>query len=287
MSNERGLVLSTLEIAQHDPDKVVVRDPWIPAQQLRFALLFWDKIDAAETTTMRFHGGPDETYLEDIGILQRTTVVRRSDRSHFFCYVDAPSDVWRHHESREPGVWSICQPRRSLSCDEPSRHAPDENGRGVLVKLHRAVPVPQKDVPLEDIVRFKEKRRPELLAFRHHLERLYQDIVASPDQALRTQSETEALQLAIADMIRSSRGSKMLWRLVDFDASLSLELPLATALAAGVAAVSGMPKVAELLVLTSAASLSVSVGPGMAGAKAHGTPFRYITSYHNELFPIS
>jgi len=61
---------------------------------------------------------------------------------------------YRKLDQSEPGVWSLGTGKNSISFPEREM----EEGRGVLVRLYEAIPVPDKDVPLQDILEFRTKR---------------------------------------------------------------------------------------------------------------------------------
>jgi Family of unknown function (DUF6236) len=179
-------------------------------------------------------------------------------------------------DEREPGKWSLATGEGSISFPESDL----EVGRGALVRLHRAIPVPDKDVPLRDILMFREKRRSELLALRHHLESIYQRVLAAADGELAINTEIEALQAAIADHIRASKETGFKFRAVSLNASLNLVK--GATVGVGVLAL-GLPAVAALMM---AAGAAINIGPGTAltWGKPTGTPFQYISAYHEEVF---
>ena len=65
----RGLVVSPpIEIQ----DNSLFAKSWnLDPQELRFALLFWDRLVWPSSRTVHFPSGPDELFLEDAGILSR------------------------------------------------------------------------------------------------------------------------------------------------------------------------------------------------------------------------
>lgn len=55
--------------------------------------------------------------------------------------------------------------------------------RGITVSLHRAIPIPTGDTPLNDLLEFKLKRAPELMALRAELGESKWLITGSTDRA--------------------------------------------------------------------------------------------------------
>jgi hypothetical protein len=273
MSDERGLVISPpIEISR---GSVFVRSSSLDPQELRFALLFWDKLDFPEQHHVAFGLNPDSQFLLEANVLQRTRVQVPGGEMGDILRA-AHVSAFRALNDKEPGQWSIATGERSISFSDNDL----EVGRGALVRLHEAIPVPDKDVPLQDILEFRAKRRSELLALRHHLDSIYQRVLAAGDGALALNTEVEALQAAIADHIRASKETGFKFRAVSLNASLNL-IKGAT-VAAGALAL-GLPTVAALMAGTGAA---INVGPGTAltWGKPTGIPFRYVSAYHHEVF---
>ena len=121
-------------------------------------------------------------------------------------------------DEREPGVWSLATGERSIVFADRDL----ETGRGALVRLHKAIPVPDKDVPLQDVLEFRERRRSELLALRYHLEQIYQRVLSAGDGELAINTELGILDRAIADHIKASKEARFKFCGVSFNASLNL-----------------------------------------------------------------
>ena len=273
MTGERGLVISS-------PIRVVGTSlsmgGGLDPHELRFSLLFWDKLDFPDNNIISFGSDADAQFLQSAGILNRTRVqvVGSGDGAQMF--LAAYLHAFNQLDAKEPGVWSLGAGKNSVSF--PTKEL--EDGRGILVSLYDAVPVPDKDIPLQDILEFKAKRRAELLALRSHLDEIYQRILAAGDGHLALQSETAKLEAAISDYIKVAQATKLPFVGMSFDANLNVP----AAVAAGLAAYSqGLGTVSSLL---TGAAAGFAVGP-TASLKRHkesATPFRYISSYHKRLF---
>lgn len=270
----RGLVVSppmesagtTLKL------KSGVLDP----QELRSSLLFWDRLDFPDQPLIKFGQNSDAEFLASAGVLKRTEI-KISGRGDFATAVrDAHVAAFRYLDKENPGRWSLATGERSVSFGDDAL----ELGRGALVRLHGAIPVPDKDVPLQDILEFRIRRSDELLALRTHLETIYQRVISAGDGELVWNTEIEALQRAIQDHIKTSRESGFRLRLADLSASLNLISIGSTAITAYSM---GLP-IVPALITGSAAALSINVGPALKRHKPSPTPFQYITSYQNEVF---
>jgi len=277
LADMRGLVVSsqiTLE-----GTSVRIRQFNLDSQELRSNLLFWDRLSFPKTRLANFPMSDDEQYLIDTGVLERrqfeTTRERITDPAAMF--LEAHLKAFRELDREEPGAWSLATGERSLSFPETEL----TDGRGVLVKLHQAIPVPDKDVPLNEVLEFRERRRDELIGLRHHLERIYLRIVEAGDGDLALRTESEALERAIADHTKASREARFSLRLSGLSASLNL---LGWTVASGALYTAGLPLV-ESVLGGAVPSLSVSIGAGLKGRQAIATPFKYVSSYNRELFP--
>lgn len=269
----RGLVVSPpIQIVG---DGVFIESTTLDPQEVRSNLLFWDKLDYPTARIIHINLGLDEQFLESSGVLQRTAVAVPNGSIGNILRA-AHVEGFRQLDEDQPGQWSIATGERSLSF---ASHDIEE-GRGALVKLYNAVPVPDQEVALADILEFREKRRSELLALRHHLEAVYQRVIVAGDGPLAWNTEVEQLQKAISDHMKSSKEAPFKFRLADIGAGLNL-IPV------GVGALSaysmGLPLLPGLIT-GAVAGISLEVGGALKGREASATPYKYISSYHKEVF---
>lgn len=152
-----------------------------------------------------------------------------------------------------------------------------------MLRLYEAIPVPDKEVPLQDILDFKQKRQDELVALRYHLDLIYQRIIAAGDGALALQSEIANLEKSIIDYLKVAKHASFPFINTSFEASLNvLSVPAAVAAALD-AYNAGLGTVATFL---AGATPLIAFGPAAAlkNHKANPTPFRYISSFHKRVF---
>ena len=151
-------------------------------------------------------------------------------------------------------------------------------GRGTLVRLYGVLPAPREDVPLHEVLEFRHRRRDELLAMRHHLERMYRSVEDASDRESAIRTEMEALDVAVAEAIKVARESAFPWRRIDLSASLNLSGIIGSTV---ILTSQGMPLTAALL---SSAAGSLAIGPsiGLARYQQSTNPFEYVVSAHRE-----
>ncbi|AVQ01920.1 hypothetical protein B7G68_08715 [Caulobacter segnis] len=276
----RGLVMSPP--AKIGPEGLEVEDQ-LDLQELRSTLLFWDRIDYPSNNAFPGQTGPEEDFLIAEGVMSRSGIVVAGQSDAGLTQRHAHLLAYRLHEEQEPGRWTLGHSADALG------FPPDEmaEGRGLLLKLYQAVPIPDRDMPLEAVLDFKHRRRDELIALRTHFERVYQAILGAPDRSLAELTEWAALDKAIADHVKVAIETKSPFKLANLqmrfkfgdvaigyaaaDMALRAHLPLASAVITGG--------------LAAAASSfgSLGVGLGLKEAKASNSPFEYITSIHRDM----
>lgn len=272
----RGLIVSPPIEFLEDGAVYLPHGTNLDLQELRFSLLFWDRLEYPAPQPFFWDSGPEGNYLEECNILQRTRWNSGALGMGPDVFRKAHVGVFAMHEKNEPGKWSVASGPRSVSFNDADLIP----ARGALVELHHAIPVPDKDVPLQDILEFRFKHAAELQALRHHLEAIYQRVLAAGDGPLAIRTEAEALQSAIVDQIRISKESGLKFRPVSLNASLNLYK--GTSVTAGAFSL-GLSAATALL---AGAVASISIGPGTAlsWGNTTGTPFLYVAAYHNEVF---
>lgn len=270
----RGLVVSPpIETGGRS---LAIKSSDLDPQELRSSLLFWDKLDFPDQNIIGFGLSPDVEFLMTAGVLQRTRVEFAGAGDIAELYRRLHVSAYELLDNEDPGRWSLASGERSISFTDDVLDV----GRGALVRLYGAIPVPDKDVPLADILEFRTRRSDELLALRTHLEAVYQRVISAGDGDLAWNTEIEALQKGIQDHINVSKETGLRFRLADLSANLNLLPVIRGALTAYA---TGLPMIQSLMAGVGA-GISVDVGAALKRHKATSTPFRYISAYHSEVF---
>ena len=175
MKNSRGIVLSPpFEILPTggisvggSPDPVDIRK----------YLLYWDEIDYPDNNFISVGACPDIQFLIETKVASRTRVQFQgslsSDNGEIF--IKAQQAVFDKRQKESPGNWSLAQPSTI------PHFIGGQSRAAVDYELWNVLPVPQREVPLNDILEFKSRRQSELIALRVHLDELYQQIISSSD----------------------------------------------------------------------------------------------------------
>ncbi|MHB1618728.1 MAG: DUF6236 family protein [Sulfuricella sp.] len=250
-------------------------------QELRFALLFWDRLVWPSSRAIYFASGPDEAFLESEGILTRPDYTFNGDVAQGIArgQIQAYQDL----ERTEPGVWALAQGESSFLLKEGLA----DEGKGALVELHRAIPVPKHDVPLAEILEFRQRRRDELVQLRHRLESFVSEIESAGDKTLALQKRVTELDEACSNLLAVGKEWQFPVYLSDFKASFNLTpekiLP----------AVAGGWKMGEPYGLTAATAVAATAGAistlqikgdyGLRTIRRSTSPYRYAYLIHQEL----
>jgi len=277
--NYRGLVVSPpLEI---EGTLLRIKSTNLHPQELRFALLFWDRLVWPSSRAIHIASGQDEQFLESAGVLRRPDYTFNGDaaqgmaRGQYQAYLDL--------ENAEPGVWALAQGENSLLWKEGLV----EQDTGAVVELHRAIPIPRHDVPLAEILEFKLRRRDELLLLRKHLESFVSEIEASTDRPRTLQERIANIDQACANLLIVGKEWQFPVSLSNIKASFSLSpLKFLPSIAAGW-------KIGESYGLVAAAAAAASAGVvstleikadyGLRSIKRPMSPYRYAYQVQQEL----
>lgn len=278
-----GLIISNpmqIDIVNHSLSGKGGLDP----SELRFSLLYWDKLVYPSNNLISFGGGDDEEFLISVGVLHKpiyTYLGGDGALIEFDTYMRAFSDL----ESREPGVWSLSQGEKSLFVNNSAANLIDESG--ISLELIRAIPVPAADVPLNEILEFKEKRKDELMMFRAHIDQLILEIQNSPARTDAFNRIAQEVDAACADLLKVGHEWQWPVHFSNFKATFNLDLDkFLNAAKAGWDLFDSCGSIVQ----TSAAAVSglvstINVKPDISlrSIKKLRGPYRYTLLAHKEL----
>jgi hypothetical protein len=282
----RGLIVSPpIEI---EGMTVRIRSTKLDLQELRFSLLLFDRLVWPSSRSVFLSSGPDEQFLEQAGVLTRPNYTFNGEMGQIIArmQIQAFADL----DAREPGQWSLAQGENSLFLHDELL----ELDAGALLELQRAIPVPDKDVPLNEVLEFKRRRNDELQRLRAELDGFIAAINQAEDKEAELQKHIATIDAVCADVLRVGHEWQFPVRLINLKTSFDLR-PFAPALA-GVNAYSlgtthGLAASAAILagigaaaVATAPAALKLTGDFGWRGLKRRLGPYRYVFQFHNELF---
>jgi hypothetical protein len=275
----RGLVVSPpLEI---NGTRLHARSSSIDSTELRFALLYWDKLVWPSSRAIPFASGPDEQFLETEGVLSRPDYTFYGDAAQGIAksQIQAFLDL----EKSEPGAWALAQGENSLLLKDDAF----QNGNGGLVELHRAIPIPHRDVPLAEILEFKDRRKDELQRLRNHLDSLSNQIIDLNNLPTDLNAKVSEIDSACADLLQVGKE----WQFPVHISNLKASFTLSTrSLVAPAASVWYFGQQFGLIAATAAAAVSGAISTfeikgdiGFQSLKKSPNPYRYAYLAHKEL----
>ncbi|AVH44029.1 DUF6236 family protein [Agrobacterium tumefaciens] len=269
----RGIII-TPQIVVSAPETIVLGGTTDP-NLVRFWCLFWDQLAYPD---QRFFGsdlGGDLDYLESQGVFRRHRVDVKGGNG-LQIMVRARTKTFEELEQASPGSWAAASGVGAWEGPEL------ESGRGLRVELVNALPVPDKDVPLDEILKFRERRKDECEALMAYIDECYLSVVASPEKPIAQHLAFEKIARGIREQLEVTTEAGFAHRLYSLAADFNL-------FAAGVAATGSFAFGASMSTIVgntilAGASVSVSNILGAVNPKRSSSPFRYLTSYGNEVF---
>lgn len=279
----RGLIIS-------NPIKLDVKNHTFSAQggldpsELRFSLLYWDKLARPGSNFIGFGGEDDEQFLISAGILTRPMIFHPGGDVASILF-DTYMLAMKKLEALEPGVWALSQGDRSLLLE----NYPDNffDNTGISVKLIRAIPIPAHDVPLAEILEFKEKRRDELNILHAHINELSKKIHLSNEVPTETEKTIKDIDRACADLLKVSSEWQQPFHIGDLKASINFNGFKALGVAGAAWKIGepyGLPAATAAAVVSGVVSaIDIKADIGFKSIKRNKTPYHYAWQAHREL----
>lgn len=272
----RGVIVSNPMTI--DGGGVNIASSQIDPVELRRSLLFWDAIVWPDTNGISIGDGPDEEFLIREGRLFRPIFRVNGDGARALSMAFA--DTFSILEDKQPGHWMMSNAIKGLTTAREGL----TNDRGMVVDLVNAIPIPMHDMPLEDVLRFKEKRMSEVLALRSALDNFYQNWVNSEDQHHQFQMSLNSVETASSEMIKVAKESGNPFTMSSWKLNYSLGVPdlLSGALKAYAASAYFDFSGVSALLIGATSGLSITKDIGLKSAKT-SSPFGYVASIHKDL----
>lgn len=221
----RGLIISPPMVVSGDTVRITSSE--LDPKDLRASLLYWDRLAVPASTTISIgEEDSDAKYLESAGVLYRPKYPISGSMSDIMMRL--PALALEDYEKTSPGAWSIGGGENSILTLGGYTTAQE----GILISLYGATPIPSEEVPLPEILNFRQKRRDELLSFRAHLDSLAQEISSSKDTQAELKRKLSELDKACSDLAKVCQEWQSPVYLGDLKASLNFSLVKAIASAA-------------------------------------------------------
>ncbi|MEX5683015.1 DUF6236 family protein [Pseudomonas silesiensis] len=279
----RGLVMTCpMEIAG---TKLFVKQSHLHSEELRYGLLYWDKLVWPTSRAVHIANGADEDYLASAGVLERPSYTVMGDVAQGLL----ASVLMAHEElsQKQPRAWALLEGENSLSYQRDVASQP----QALSIDLLRSIPIPQEDVPLAEILEFKAKRKDELMSLRAEIERLESKAKLSNDPAEFIQLSKGDIDKACCDLLKVSSEWQFPVVLADksFEFSFDSEKLAKTYAWASGPTLLGidaiLPFSSQVIAVTAAVAsqFTVSAKPKLVGLKRDLGPYAYAYRMHKEL----
>lgn len=254
-------------------------------QELRFSLLFWDKL-VWPTGLISFGSNETEEQLVKCGVMERPRYNHHGGSGDII--LAGQLQAFNDYNERDPGAWALAQGPNSLKV---LGKATELNQGGALIELCRAIPIPSANVPINEILELKERRRDELLRFRLHMEGLSELIAQSSEKTEQLEAHLKEINSACSDLMALGKDWQWPMQITTMNASLDLKPEL-------VGQVIGAWEFGEKFCTELAAASAAAVGLyngvkinrhfklRLRSPKHPSTPYRYAYHIHRELGEI-
>ena len=285
----RGLIISSPIELDVENKRCLLKGSEIDAQELRYATLFWDRLVWPSPAGLTIAGGNDEKFLEKTGILKRMKYDLRGEMAQVV--LDSFIHAYNDLNAAEPGAWAVSYGDETLKLPANSI---DQKSRA-QIELYRAIPVPDVDVHIYDILEFKRKRRDELLSLRKEIDDLVSQLgIDQGDDRDLLEEKIKPVDLACSNAIKVSKEWQFPVRLCSVKCSFEVKpFELISVGTVAFAAINGvdLPKSTGILlsIATAAYSMKSSLKISgdfapLRGLKPQVGAYAYVPRFHRELF---
>lgn len=195
--------------------------------------------------------------------------------------------AFQEREASDRGIWDLCQ--NSAVLIGTTGEAVSNGGLGI--ELIDAIPIPDKSVPLNEILEFKRRRENEFGALRAEIDNFAHRINSSDDPQAELRSAIERIDNACAAALKVS--TEWQFPIHVSNRKITLDLKPFEIIAGGTAAFLGanllgasQAVLAGIAGATVAAKSSIKITGdiGWRGLRPRSTPFAYIAQIRRELF---
>lgn len=220
MEMKRGAVIAGLYNAHITGQKATVRPIPLDPNLMRASLLYWDRIDIPDSDVATIRIPKEFDTLQKEGIVSRKLV--KSGLGHLFSLGgnlnitlsgntlngqplesnlinsinQAPLRAFQELVEDTDVLWSYFQNSSTVSVPSGT----GSSGRSLLFEIYNALPVPDPDTPIDNILSFKDNRKSELLSLRYEIDSAYQKISNATDIEYAKSMELSKLKSALLDL---------------------------------------------------------------------------------------
>ncbi|WP_269564515.1 DUF6236 family protein [Kosakonia radicincitans] len=282
---ERGVVFTSRELLSIDNGRAYQVGRAVSEEELNYLILYWDKL-VSPTNNFVHLSLHNEEELIKCGILVRPKFVKYGFMSanmmtdfHARTHVEALT-MLRKDESEVD--W-----RMHFFNDQVSIHNEISERKEVLrFEIADILPVPPKDIPLYEILEFKERRKDELLALHGYMDELYSGVLKSGDFNLERAKAISGLRRSLEDLDKLNNQG---WRSpLKFNLSTSFEFNISQLISGGSAVYAAMHSTQPFEVFFAGAVITalggfIKIKPQFQSVISNGDPkLAYLTNARSD-----
>ncbi|WP_372438134.1 DUF6236 family protein [Pseudomonas chlororaphis subsp. aureofaciens] len=281
VSTLRGLIISAP--TRIDGSTVQLASTRLNPQELRTSLLYWDRLSMPTSNMIHITPEQDAQFLIDSGVLYAPKFNLIGDFG--LALAKLPGLALMEYEKSHLGMWSLGGGENSILV----KSGFSISNAGTSLQLYNAMPAPGPDVPLAEILLFKQKRRDELQSFRFYIESLTREIESSTDSEEELNKKLSELDKACSDLATVCREWRFPVCLTNLKASLNFSLTKATGAAVSAWVATGqlaLPDTARVISSGGAALaslLELKSDINFQKIKRPSSPFRYVYEVQKNL----
>lgn len=186
----------------------------------RRSLLYWDKISCPTNNVLSI-GLPEETRtLESEGILHRPVhkLGSLSSGSPYKFYSEIYKSEIVRLDKEDPGRWSFLDLPDGVSIADVIL----AKNAGVEIQLAQCIPVPCAEIPIDELLEFKQRRRDKIIEMRLALNESTLKVIESEKTELALAIEIDKIDRRICDVVKVARENKYDFGLSNLKINFSL-----------------------------------------------------------------
>lgn len=272
-ARERGaIILPNVQINSDGPNLSLSSGGFEP-QTVRNALLLFDHLVQPDNNAISVGG----ELVEECGNIEN--VHRSFARFEGTLGPDVirttAGETFTRLDAREPGLWSIIRAEGENVFPEGLLKA----APALRLKLENALPFPDREVSIEDVLAFKQRRSSELSALRLYIDELVLEAQRNGFEGLSETHAVERLLGALDDYNRSMREQNFLKRMTDVEISFNWTALPAAGLVLWLQGLT-IPALATAAALS---SISLTSSVGLKTSSGQPSPLEYLFRSTHEM----
>ena len=253
---------------------------------IRGTLLFFERLDYPSNRAIQL--GPEAPPgLEDWSGFQRSLVAASGLIDQDSLFERMLVMAYEALDQREPNRWVLA--RDALTHGFP-RNALSEQAAFQL-KLINALPLPDRSVPYDEVMMFRDRRAAELQALRHHVEAIGIEVGRHGWGGIAETHAWEKFEASLVDHARVSRETNFVKRLASLEVKFNWTELAKPGTWAGITGTTlsltnGLPLLVAAIPALQSLGSCVSIESTMGLKKKQAsepTPFEYVFHAHREL----